>query len=407
PTPAVTPAATAGGPRVWEPGEVILGEFDVERQLGRGGVGAVYLVRSRANGSRFAVKRALVHDDNRRRQFLTELVTWQDLPEPPFLAPFRFFRTIADEVVIFTDFVDGGTLADWITGGRLTRLEDMLDVAIQFAWGLHVAHEAGMIHRDVKPHNALMTADGQLKGTDFGLARCRFVAGAEVPSGAENIVVSSAGRTPAYASPEQCTGRVLSRQTDIWSWAVSVLDVFVGRVPSCRSGTIAPQILQGYLASGPLNPGLPRMPQRLADVLRLCVQPKPAGRWFDLGGAAARRGDAQAVPARTRTAPPKGRGSHPERSPGPDRDAVGRPADVARCGPASGRPQSRGGRCPGALRCGLPAVAGDGRPRRPRRRPADLQAAARGRSGRAASRCREAGDGEGARPERRGRPAWC
>jgi tetratricopeptide (TPR) repeat protein len=290
----VTPRNPSAGPRptaattdaglaplaTWADGDVILNEFVIERKLGQGGMGVVSLVRSRANGWRFAVKRALVHDDNKRRQFLTELVTWQDLPEHPFLAPFRFFRTVGDEVVIFTEFVDGGTLADWIKAGRLTRLGDMLDVAIQFAWGLHVAHEAGMIHRDVKPHNALMTADGQLKVTDFGLARCRLVAGEEA---AESIVVSSGGRTPAYASPEQTTGRELSRKTDIWSWAVSVLDVFVGRVPSCRSGTVAPQVLEGYLASGPLNSGLPRMPQPLADVLRRCFQHSPADRCTDLG----------------------------------------------------------------------------------------------------------------------------
>ena len=76
-----------------------------------------------------------------------------------------------DEIAVFAEYVAGGSLHDWIVDRKLTRLEDILDVAIQFAWGLDAVHEAGLVHQDVKPGNVLLTPNGVVKVTDFGLAR--------------------------------------------------------------------------------------------------------------------------------------------------------------------------------------------------------------------------------------------
>src|SRR5262249_15615623 len=143
-------------PGEWAAGQEVLGDFVVEGRLGRGGFGAVYLVRSRSTGQSFAVKKALVPDGDSRSDFLTELRTWIDLPELPHLVPCRFFRTVGDDLAIFADYVDGGTLAGWVRDRKLTRPEQPLDVAIQFAWGLHALHGLGLVHQDVKPGNALL-----------------------------------------------------------------------------------------------------------------------------------------------------------------------------------------------------------------------------------------------------------
>lgn len=266
---------------VWTKGQVLLDDFVVERLLGRGGMGVVYLVHSRASSQKFAVKsirKKLLGDEGHQRNFLAELQTWIDLPAHPHLTACRFFRTVGQEVALFAEFVDGGSLADWIADRRLVRVEQILDIAIQFAWGLHAAHEWGLIHQDVKPGNVLVTQDGVLKVTDFGLARARAVAGTDTRIRGQSILVSSGLMTEAYCSPEQRNGRPLSRKTDIWSWGVSVLEMFTGEV-TWPSGTVALASLEDLLLNGANDPRLPRMPDGVAAVLRRCFQDAPSARW--------------------------------------------------------------------------------------------------------------------------------
>lgn len=269
----------------WQPGEVCLDEFVIERLLGEGGMGKVYLVRSQSSGQRFAVKKTKLREPGSRRDFLAELQTWIDLPEHPHLAACRFFRTVGEEEAIFAEYVDGGSLADWIEQGRLTQLPQLLQVAVEFAWGLHAAHERGLVHQDVKPGNVLLTDAGTVKVTDFGLARARARAGESTENGETDALVSCGGMTRAYCSPEQASGQPLSRQTDVWSWGVSVLQMFTGEV-TWGSGVAAPEALEEYLASGPADFRLPRMPAGAASVLRKCFEQDPVRRWKTLAEAA-------------------------------------------------------------------------------------------------------------------------
>jgi len=246
----------------WNVGVVMLDDYLIEKELGRGGMGRVWLVKSNSTGRRFAVKQTILNDAEHRKAFLSELQTWIDLPEHPNIVPCRFFRTVGDEIVIFADYIEGGSLADWIAKGKLTDLEKILDVAIQFAWGLHAIHERGLIHQDVKPANVLMTADGVPMVADFGLARAR-IRGSDgacvspaLPQGKDRILVSSGGMTPAYASPEQRAGQPVSRKTDIWSWGVSVLDMFIGGVSCPHGGHIAAEVLEAFVATGAKVDGL-------------------------------------------------------------------------------------------------------------------------------------------------------
>ena len=227
----------------WEPGKVLLDDFRVEQHLGRGGMGDVYLVRSQSIGQQYAVKRILpqlVKNWKHRRAFLNELRNWIDLPEHPNLTACRFFRTVENQTLVFAEYVPGGSLEQWIQQERLQALDQALDVAIQFAWGLAVAHDRGLVHQDVKPLNVLMTEEGIPKVTDFGLAKARGVVEAIQARPAADptsrlseetihgALVTGATGTPAYCSREQAEGRRLSHKTDVWSWGLSVLAMFVG-----------------------------------------------------------------------------------------------------------------------------------------------------------------------------------
>jgi len=275
----------------WASGQQVLDDFVVEKTLGEGGMGKVYLLRSRSNGSRFAVKRATGFNEAERRGFLAELQTWIDLPEHANLVPCRFFRTMDSEILIFAEYVAGGSLVEWIdsrrlyAGGQKLALERMLDVAIQFAWGLDCLHELGLVHQDVKPGNVLMSGDGEtaLQGvrprvTDYGLTRMRAAGGESAPSASgRSARISTVGGSPAYWSPEQAAGWPLTRSTDIWSWGVSVLEMFTGTA-TWESGLAADQLLEHCRRNGSPDKSIPAMPRRLADLLGMCFVQEPSAR---------------------------------------------------------------------------------------------------------------------------------
>jgi tetratricopeptide (TPR) repeat protein len=263
--------------RDWFPGKSILGAFVIERILGEGGMGTVFLVRRIADGHFFAVKtllRNMMDDPMHKQLFIRELQTWIDLPEHPHLTACRFFRTVDDRIAIFAEYVDGGSLADWIRDRKSRCLETILSIAIQMAWGLDAAHQFGLIHRDVKPHNVLLTRDSLVKITDFGLSRLRTKQGKPISSQNQT---SNAGMTVAYCSPEQAEGHPLTLKTDIWSFAVSVLEMFTGEV-KWQFGFLAPHFLS-RISEIELQPDLLEIPDPVKAVLTRCFALDPSDRW--------------------------------------------------------------------------------------------------------------------------------
>lgn len=214
-------------PIVWQVGDVILDLYEVKEVFTGGGMGLVYRVHHRGWDMDLAVKSPrpeFFEKPTHVENFEREAETWVNLGLHPHTVSCYYVRRLGGIPRIFTEFVDGGSLADWIRSRRLyeggpdTALERILNVTIQFAWGLHYAHEQGLIHQDVKPGNVLVNNDGTVKVTDFGLAKARVLAGETPLSFAgQSILVTSGGMTPAYCSPEQANGEPLSRKTDIWS----------------------------------------------------------------------------------------------------------------------------------------------------------------------------------------------
>lgn len=285
----------------WNPDTLLLGEYEIQHLLGEGGMGRVYLVISKSTGYRYALKTCKLRGEQDRRHFFAELQTWINLPDHPNLVSCRFFRTIFDDIVIFSDFIDGGSLTDWIVQRRLTKLQEILDVAIQFAVGLHAIHECGLVHQDVKPGNVLVTKERIAKISDFGLSRARQVlpmGSSSIGSQNNTILIPGVGyMTRQYASPEQAAGQPLSRKSDLWSWAVSVLEMFTGEV-TWQTGQAAKYALEQYIKSGPLDGNLPVMPEAVATILRNCFFLDPAKRLPTLLVAAEKLQDAYQVSLR-------------------------------------------------------------------------------------------------------------
>jgi len=265
----------------WVVGHQLSGELVIEGILGIGGMGEVFLVRRTTDDRLFAVKTLLAHLLRRqtdRQQFLRELQTWIDLPEHPHLTTCRFFRTFKDRLAIFTDYIAGGSLQQWIRDGRITSLEMVFDIAIQMAWGLQTIHSFGVIHQDVKPSNVLMMPDGRAKITDFGLSRSpsRSLSRRLDQKAPAESLVTSAGMTPAYCSPEQAQGQRLGPRTDVWSWAVSVLEMLIGKV-TWTFGVTAPAVLE-TIRQGQSRFG-DHVPVQLIAILDKSLQLDQEKRW--------------------------------------------------------------------------------------------------------------------------------
>ena len=240
--------------------------------------------------------------------FEREAETWVNLGLHPHAVSCYYVRRLGGVPRVFAEFIEGGSLSDWIKDGRLyegapeAALARILDIAIQFAWGLDYSHEQGLIHQDVKPANVMMTKDGLAKVTDFGLARARPMAGGDAGEGPQQtMMVASLGMTPAYASPEQATGQTLTRRTDLWSWGVSLLEMFTGEV-LWPMGTTVAGFLEEYLKSGPENSKIPMMPPETAELLRLVS--RKSGRTAPDHGRGGRGTDQELQPDSQKGIPP-------------------------------------------------------------------------------------------------------
>ncbi len=302
----------------WRVGEIVSGLYEVTAVLGQGGMGRVYKVRHRGWDMDLAVKTPLpqiLEAVGGASAFEREAETWVNLGLHPLVVTCYYVRRLAGVPRVFAEFVDGGSLHDGIRAGRFYSLEKLLDVAIQFAWGLHYAHEQGLVHRDVKPANVLLSVDGQVKVTDFGLARAGrlewpALGVAAAAQGGTLAVAGGAAGTPAYMSPEQLGGETLTRRSDVWSYALSVLEMFRGE-RNWDYGSAAAEVLENYLAQAP-QAGRPRLPASVATLFGRCFQNDPGQRPHDLAEVAALLCEAYAAAtgrAYPRPEPRAGRGS--------------------------------------------------------------------------------------------------
>ncbi len=283
-------------PAAWEVGDVILGLYEVTGVLGEGGFGTVYRVHHREWEMDLAAKCPKPGKFETERQvenFTRECETWMDLGLHPNTVSCHYVRRLGGLPRVFVECVEGGSLEDWIQEGRLHEGEEteatarILDIAIQFARGLDYAHGRGLVHQDVKPQNVMMTPDGVPKVTDFGMAKARAAAGEEdAAGGAQSILVSSGGMTPAYCSPEQARHGKLGRGTDIWSWAVGVLEMFTRQV-IWPTGSVVGDLLAEYLDMGADGPLQVPMPRGLEGLLGQCLREAPEDRPDDMRQVAA------------------------------------------------------------------------------------------------------------------------
>lgn len=270
-------------------GDMLLDTYRVETDAKIGGMGTIWRVLHTGWNMELAMKRpkpGLFHTEKQKQLFIHECEAWMNLGLHPNIVSCYYVREIIGIPTIFSEWMDGGDLSEWIKDGRLYEgtekevLARALDICIQFARGLYYAHEQGLIHQDVKPCNLLLNKQGDAKVTDFGISQARAtltVRDEDMPNDAERV--SGTGVfTLEYCSMEQLNGELLTRRTDIYSWAVSVLEMFLGE-RRWESGTEAGKEIERSLASKMRIP----MPEALKLLLEPCLNSDPFKRPCDFG----------------------------------------------------------------------------------------------------------------------------
>ncbi|PID59079.1 hypothetical protein CSB45_01345 [candidate division KSB3 bacterium] len=284
----------------WEVGDVIDGKFEVLELIGRGGMGVVYRVHHKEWQLEMAVKMPLTHlvsDDASKRRFIREAQTWVDLGLHLNIVQCWYVREFGGIPRVFMDYVDGGSLRDWIKEKRVRAGEwdKILDLIIQACDGLGYAHNHGVeVHRDVKPGNLLLTAKGELLVTDFGIVKRAGSEDIEVSSSAETHGHASGGvhtitatgselGTPEYGAPEQWgEARHADCRADIYALGVILFELCCGRRPFDDGSHSEPVhvIIGRHLSSSPPDPRTfnPDVPKALSQMILTCLEKDPGNR---------------------------------------------------------------------------------------------------------------------------------
>jgi serine/threonine protein kinase len=216
-----------------------LGSYLILGTLGSGGMGEVYLARDSRLDRTIALKvlsRDVSSDKRRMQRFRQEAKVASSLNQPNILTIFEFGE-VEGLTFLATEFIDGETLRDYLHGKRL-KLPEILDITIQVLSALDAAHEAHIVHRDVKPENVMIRRrDRVVKVLDFGLAKVTEKKTATLTnqdSEAATEFKTAPGiimGTINYMSPEQAQARAVDERTDIWSTGIMIYEMVTGAMP--------------------------------------------------------------------------------------------------------------------------------------------------------------------------------
>jgi eukaryotic-like serine/threonine-protein kinase len=206
-------------------GELIAGRYELEELVGSGGMSSVYRAHDRLLERTVALKilhEQFTRDDDYVERFRREARAVAQLAHPNIVTVIDRGEQDGRQFIVF-EYVDGMNLKELMTQEGPLSPREAIELALQVARGLSFAHESGLVHRDVKPQNVLLDADGRAKVTDFGIAHAVDVDGM--------TITGTIMGTSNYIAPEQARGQPVDEQTDVYSLGCVLYELLAGDVP--------------------------------------------------------------------------------------------------------------------------------------------------------------------------------
>ena len=253
-----------------------ISHYEILKKLGEGGMGVVYKARDTKLNRDVALKflpAGMTSDEESRKRFVREAQAAAALNHPNICTVYEIGEADGHTFIVMP-CIGGSSLADKVKEGPLDA-DEALDIAIQVGKGLARAHENGIVHRDIKPGNILITEEGIIKIVDFGLAK--------LGSLSKMTMVGTTLGTVGYMSPEQARGDEVDHRSDIWALGVVLYEMLAGRMPF--RGEVDAAVIYSIMNEEPepLIEACPETPEDMEGIIGMALSKEPGERFQSAG----------------------------------------------------------------------------------------------------------------------------
>jgi len=254
-------------------GILLGGRYEIIGQIGSGGMAVVYKAKDHKLGRFVAVKvlkREFSEDQNFVQKFKVEAQSAAGLVNANIVNVFDVGND-GDVYYIVMELVEGITLKEYIQKKVRLSVNEAVSIAIQVAMGIEAAHKNHIIHRDIKPQNIVISKEGKVKVTDFGIAR----------AASSETIVSNVMGSVHYTSPEQARGGYCDEKSDIYSLGITIYEMLTGKLPFDGDTTVNVAIKHLQEEIEPPRTFVPEIPVSLEKIVLKCTQKSPDRRYAD------------------------------------------------------------------------------------------------------------------------------